>query len=66
MSPKDYRRREEAAKKRLQKIGEYENALDFLVTSPPPYNWEGTPLEYAEEEMPTGLLGDVIKFFGLW
>ena len=60
----EFKKRQRAAYFRLRKIGELENAQKWLRKEPPPREWTGTPLEYAEEEMPCGFFGGIIRFFG--
>jgi hypothetical protein len=57
MSGEEYSRREALARYRLGEAGHLFEARDWLRENKPPPNWKGTPLEYAETEMPVNLFG---------
>lgn len=60
------RTREIEAEQRLAAIGELENARRWLQKDPPPKGWPGTPLEYAELEMPCGVFGSILRLLGMF
>jgi len=66
MDDKEYNRRQREATHRLRLDGEFENAQLWLRRNPIPPYWEGTPLEYAELEMPVGPFGAIARFFGVF
>lgn len=52
MKDAEYNRRQRAAYFRLKKAGLLRQAQKWIGKNRPPQEWEGTPLEYAELEMP--------------
>jgi hypothetical protein len=57
MSDALYNRRQKKACERLRKAGILEKARRWLRKNRPPKSWKGTPLEWAEEEMPVLVSG---------
>jgi len=63
MTDDEYNARQENAKAVLLDAGEYRHAVEWLREVGVPGDWQGTPLEYAIEEMPSGLAGSISRFF---
>lgn len=58
MKDAEYNLRQKAAMYRLRRMGGAKllrRAQKWIPKNMPPENWRGTPLEWAEEEMPTNL-----------
>lgn len=53
MNELDYVKRQGIAKHELKLKGLFVPAVKWLQKHQPPKNWQGTPLEYAQLEMPT-------------
>jgi hypothetical protein len=62
MTDSEYNARQRSAYFRLREIGEHRRAQEWIRKNPPPPEWTGTPLEYAWEEMPIGLLGRFLEW----
>lgn len=59
MTDAEHKRRDNEARDALRDIGELPRARQWLKKNPPPRSWKGTPFEYALEEMPVGVIGEV-------
>jgi hypothetical protein len=61
LSQREQWRRQEAAMGRLKESGLFASACRWLKENPPPTNFQGTSLEYAELEMPVFSLRQFCK-----